>query len=424
MCCARRLVPALALMVATAAAVRVPAQSTERPTVVIAELDGIIHPIAAEYLTGVIDDADTSNAELVVVVLRTPGGLLESTRTIVSRIISSRAPVVVFVGPSGARAASAGFILTLAADVAAMAPGTHIGAAHPVSGDGQKMDQTVSPIRPRRTPRRTPGRLPRRGTETSPSPNRRSCRVVPSPTRRRHAPRHRSSTWSPPTCTICSGNSTAAPSSVSMDGQPCCSTREPHLRSIEMSRRQRFLGAIAHPQIAYLLLTLGILGLTVELWNPGAVLPGVAGGLCLLLAFFAFQVLPVNAAGLLLILFGIGTPHPRVEGAELRRAGRGWRNQPVLRLAPGNPRRSRRAGRTRRHRAGRARSFGRRAAARSSGTGGAAAAAGHRRRRADRSAGAGAIDDRPRRVRISWRSTASCGGQRATLRSRPADSFA
>jgi membrane-bound serine protease (ClpP class) len=82
-------------------------------------------------------------------------------------------------------------------------------------------------------------------------------------------------------------------------------TRLPHLRSVEMSRRQRFLGAIAHPQIAYLLLTLGILGLTVELWNPGAVLPGVAGGLCLLLAFFAFQVLPVNTAGLLLILFGI-----------------------------------------------------------------------------------------------------------------------
>jgi membrane-bound serine protease (ClpP class) len=83
-------------------------------------------------------------------------------------------------------------------------------------------------------------------------------------------------------------------------------TREANLQSIEMSRRQRFLGAIAHPQIAYLLLTLGILGLTVELWNPGAVLPGVAGGLSLLLAFFAFQVLPVNAAGLLLILFGIG----------------------------------------------------------------------------------------------------------------------
>jgi membrane-bound serine protease (ClpP class) len=92
----------------------------------------------------VLDEAESSNAELVVVVLRTPGGLLESTRTIVSRIISSRVPVAIFVGPSGARAASAGFLLMLAADIAAMAPGTHIGAAHPVSGDGQKMDETAA----------------------------------------------------------------------------------------------------------------------------------------------------------------------------------------------------------------------------------------------------------------------------------------
>ena len=105
---ARWFAAGLALLVAAASAGRLRALPTDRPTVVVAEFDGIIHPIAAGYLTGVIDDADTLNAELVVVVLRTPGGLLESTRTIVSRIISSRAPVVVFVGPSGARAASAG----------------------------------------------------------------------------------------------------------------------------------------------------------------------------------------------------------------------------------------------------------------------------------------------------------------------------
>src|SRR4029450_5918701 len=86
--------------------------------------------------------ADTSGADLVVIILRTPGGLLESTRTIVSRMITSRAPVVVFVGPSGARAASAGFVLTIAADIAAMAPGTHIGAAHPVSAGGERQDDT------------------------------------------------------------------------------------------------------------------------------------------------------------------------------------------------------------------------------------------------------------------------------------------
>ena len=95
-----------------------------RPRAIVAELDGIIHPVAAEFFNDVITEADTSGADIVVFVLRTPGGLLESTRTIVSRMITSRAPVVVFVAPAGARAASAGFILTLAADVAAMAPGT------------------------------------------------------------------------------------------------------------------------------------------------------------------------------------------------------------------------------------------------------------------------------------------------------------
>src|SRR5688572_13185398 len=120
------------------------AQEAKRPLVVVAEFDGIIHPVSAEYFNEVIDRADTSGAEVVLFVLRTPGGLLDSTRAIVSRMITSRAPVVVFVGPSGARAASAGFIITLAADVAAMAPGTHIGAAHPVSGSGQSVDETTA----------------------------------------------------------------------------------------------------------------------------------------------------------------------------------------------------------------------------------------------------------------------------------------
>src|SRR3970040_144349 len=115
-----------------------------RPHVIVTEIDGIIQPISAEYFTDAIGLADTSGAELVVLVLRTPGGLLDSTRAMVSRMITSRAPVVVFVGPSGGRAASAGFILLLAADVAVMAPGTHSGAAHPVSGTSEKMDDTTS----------------------------------------------------------------------------------------------------------------------------------------------------------------------------------------------------------------------------------------------------------------------------------------
>ena len=99
--------------------------------------DGIIHPITAEFVEDVIARADRTGAVAIVLVLRTPGGLLDSTRTIVSRIVASRAPVVVFIAPPGSRAASAGFLITLAADVAVMAPGTHIGAAHPVTPGGE-----------------------------------------------------------------------------------------------------------------------------------------------------------------------------------------------------------------------------------------------------------------------------------------------
>jgi membrane-bound serine protease (ClpP class) len=118
--------------------------AADRPVVVLAGIDGIIHPISAEFVADVIARADAAQAGLVVLVLRTPGGLLDSTRSIVSRMMTSRAPVAVFVEPSGARAASAGFIILLAADVAAMAPGTHAGAAHPVSGTGQGIDDAVS----------------------------------------------------------------------------------------------------------------------------------------------------------------------------------------------------------------------------------------------------------------------------------------
>ncbi len=125
----------LALLVVGSTPVGYPVEAAA-PVAIVAEYDGIIHPIATEFIADAIGRADTSGAEVTILILRTPGGLLESTRSIVSRIISARAPVVVFIGPAGGRAASAGFLITLAADVAVMAPGTHIGAAHPVSATG------------------------------------------------------------------------------------------------------------------------------------------------------------------------------------------------------------------------------------------------------------------------------------------------
>ena len=113
------------------------------PIVETATVDGIIHPVTSEFMRKAIAKADAEGARLIVFTLRTPGGLLDSTRDINNAIIAARTPVAIFVGPSGNRAASAGFLITMAADIAAMAPGTHIGAAHPVTGSGEKMDEVM-----------------------------------------------------------------------------------------------------------------------------------------------------------------------------------------------------------------------------------------------------------------------------------------
>src|SRR2546425_11639327 len=121
-----------------------PASRGGAPLVYAAEVDSVIHPVSAEYMIETMDLADRTGATLVVFTLRTPGGLVDSTRSIVTHMLAAKTPVAIFIGPSGTRAASAGFLLTIAADVAAMAPGTHIGAAHPVAGSGDKIDDTMA----------------------------------------------------------------------------------------------------------------------------------------------------------------------------------------------------------------------------------------------------------------------------------------
>ncbi len=302
-----RLAVCLMAAIAVAAATHGHAQPPEGSsnTIVLIEYDGIIHPIAAEFFDEVITRADTSGARAVVLMLRTPGGLLESTRTIVSRMIAARTPVVVYVGPSGARAASAGFIITLAADVAVMAPGTHIGAAHPVSAGGESPDKTMAEKAAADTAAyaRTLANARRRNVELA------AEAVLQS----RAFTEHEALNASPPLIDFIATDlddlvkKLHGRAIARFDGrQETLDTAGAAMERIEMTWRQRFLSAIAHPQIAYLLLSLGMLGLVVELWTPGAVLPGVVGGICLLLAFFAFQILPVNATGVLLIALGIG----------------------------------------------------------------------------------------------------------------------
>jgi membrane-bound serine protease (ClpP class) len=275
------------------------------PRAIVAEYDGIIHPIAAEFIDETLARADTSGAAITVIVLRTPGGLLESTRAIVSRMIAARTPVVVYVGPSGARAASAGFIIALAADVAVMSPGTHIGAAHPVSVGGESAPgETMT--------KKAASDAAAYARTLADARGRNSTLAAEAVTESRAFTDREALAAKPPLVDLSAKNVDDLLRQLDgrtirrFDGRTATlETTDIVVERSEMTRRQHFLSAIAHPQIAYLFLTLGMLGLTVELWNPGAIFPGVAGAVCLLLAFFAFQVLPVNTIGLLLLLLGM-----------------------------------------------------------------------------------------------------------------------
>ncbi len=301
---ARRLAACLALLLALTSGQSRAQSPTEPPVVYAAVVDGIIHPVSAEYMIDTLDQADRAGAALVVFTLRTPGGLLESTRAIVSRMMAAKTPVAIFVGPSGARAASAGFILTIAADVAAMAPGTHIGAAHPVEGGGEKMDETMAKKATADTAAYARTLATRRH---------RNVTLAEEAVRESRAfTEGEALAAAPPLIDVVAQDipdllrQLHGRTVTRFDGATVVlRTRDAQVVAIDMSLRQRVLSAVAHPNVAYLLLSLGTLALTIELWSPGAVLPGVVGGVSLLLAFFAFSVLPINAAGLLLILFGL-----------------------------------------------------------------------------------------------------------------------
>jgi membrane-bound serine protease (ClpP class) len=284
-------------------AVALSAAPDRAPIVETATVDSIIHPVASEFMQSAITRADAHGAALIVFTLRTPGGLLDSTRAINNAIIASKTPVAVFVGPAGNRAASAGFLITMAADVAAMAPGTHIGAAHPVAGDGQKVDDTMAKKMSSDTAAYARTLATQRGRNVT--------LVEQAVTESRSFTEQEAATATPPLIDVIAADVPDLLLKLNgrtikrFNGQTATlNLTGAEVRTFEMTLPQQVLSAIAHPQIAYLLLTLGTLGLTIELWNPGSVLPGVAGGICLLLAFFALQVLPVNYAGLLLILLG------------------------------------------------------------------------------------------------------------------------
>jgi len=307
-CRARRFTRCVALVFGLTLTLEPPRASTVAqappPLVYSAIVDSIIHPVSAEYIAATLDRADAAGAALVVLTLRTPGGLVDSTRAIVSKMIAARTPVAVFVAPSGARAASAGFILTIAADVAAMAPGTHIGAAHPVDGSGQKIDETMAA--------KMTEDLAAYARTLADHRHRNVTLAAEAVSKSRAFTEAEARTATPPLIDLVAAD---LPDLLrQLDGRTITRfdgasvvlhTANAQVVDIEMTLRQRVLSAVANPSVAYLLMSLGTLALTIELWNPGAIVPGIVGGLCLLLAFFAFSVLPVNVVGVGLLLFGL-----------------------------------------------------------------------------------------------------------------------
>jgi membrane-bound serine protease (ClpP class) len=277
--------------------------SQEKAPVFTIEVDAIINPATAKFIIDSIDEATQQGAQCLIIQLDTPGGMLESTRVIIKKMLSSTIPIIVYVAPGGARAASAGVFITMAANVAVMAPGTHIGAAHPVTmggGEGKEnktmtekiVNDTVAFVK---NIAKTRGR----NVEWAEKAVVKSVSITEEEAVKLNVVDF----ISPDLQSLLAKLDGRV---VKLDGVTrTLQTKGVQPKPIEMSWRDRLLDIIANPTIAYILLMLGIYGIFFELQSPGAILPGVVGGIFLILAFYALQMLPVSYAGLALILFAI-----------------------------------------------------------------------------------------------------------------------
>ena len=263
-------------------------------------IDGPIGPISARIIAQAIASSVEDSAEALVIELNTPGGLDESMRLITKAILNSEVPVIVYVSPAGSRAASAGVFITLSAHIAAMSPGTNIGAAHPVSIGGQ-MDSTMAEkvVNDASAYIRSIANKRGRNEKWAEESVRKSVSITENEALKlkvidlvvndvREL------------LDSCDGRKVSLPS-----GEKELNTKDIEVRKVEISLRDRILEVISNPTIAYILLTLGMWGLFFELSNPGSIFPGIVGGICLILAFFALQTLPINYAGLLLMILAL-----------------------------------------------------------------------------------------------------------------------
>jgi membrane-bound serine protease (ClpP class) len=264
-------------------------------------IDGSINPAVDDFIRESIARAKLNGAKALIIQLDTPGGLLSSTRTIVKEMLGSPVPVMVYVAPSGAGAGSAGVFITMAAHIAAMAPGTNIGAAHPVAGAGQEVKGVMGEKIENFTASfsETIARQRGRNAEWAIQAVRKSVSITEQEALKKNV------------IDIVAKDiddllAQADGHKVDVDGhKQALVVKGARVDRYQMSLKQKIINTIADPNISYLLLMAGILGLYMEFSHPGVIFPGVAGAICLLLAFASFQLLPINYTGLILMILGV-----------------------------------------------------------------------------------------------------------------------
>lgn len=267
-------------------------------SVLLGEVDGVISPASSSYFLRIITVAEQEEAICLIIKLDTPGGLDASMRTITKRILNTKVPVVIYVAPKGARAASAGVFILYASHVAAMAPGTNVGAAHPVNMGGEKLDSvmiekvTNDAVAYLKAIAKEKGR----NVAWAEKAIRESASIDAETAVRKRV------------CDIIAENVDDLVAKlhgrvVQVNGKDVVlNTESKPVQNMPMTFKERLLLLLTNPTVAYILLLLGVYGLFFELQNPGTIFPGVVGGICIILGFYALQLLPVNYAGVALIL--------------------------------------------------------------------------------------------------------------------------
>lgn len=303
---------------------------TTSDEIVLIEINGSINPATLDYINAGLEEAKIKSAQAMVILLDTPGGLLSSTKEIVKLLLNSPIPVVVYVSPSGGSATSAGVFITLAANIAAMAPGTSIGAAHPVSlvpGGKEPEKKDNNPIE----------NIKKNTSEESNEFNQKSNQEIMGEKIENYASsfiesiaehRGRNVKWA--IDAVRESDSITATEALDLkvidlispslsdlqtqingmkvkvpQGEITLKTEGAKIQRVEMTLKQRLVDILSTPDIAFLLLSLGSLGLLLEFYNPGLIFPGAAGVVCLMMGFVSFQILPFNYAGVVLLLLAL-----------------------------------------------------------------------------------------------------------------------